>query len=370
MKNRNKHNNYTLLIFLGFIYLFMFLHLILPDLVFSEQENKNLQKAPELTMSGLVNGSYFKNLETYISDQFPLRSQFITTKALAEYALSKEENNEIYFTANNTLIHKLPTIDRKQINSNIMAISSFVEEINIPLYFSVIPSQGGIYPETLPKYAPYEDELSLLNYIKRSDIGPYFVDTFKILKTHKEEAIYYNSDHHWTSLGAYYGYESFMESFGETAIDLNHYTPTIYSTNFLGTLDSKAALPGIKKDTITTYVKNAPIIYSTQEGSLHGMLYDTEKLYQKNQYELFLGGNHPLVTIQGLGEENILIIGDSYSNSMIPFFIPHYEKIHFVDLRTNKNHMSQYIVEQDIDKVIICYSISNFITDKNLVFLR
>lgn len=373
MKKKNnlpRKNLYIVLVYLLFIFSFLFLHLYNEDITFSESENRNLQNKPHFTFESFFTGQYTAQLDEYIIDQFPFRTMWVKSKSTMEYLMGKSENNNVFFTHNHSLIHNLPMLEQHSIDTNIRYIQKFSDDTEVSVYTTVIPSQLGIYPNLLDRNTPYQDEINIIHDIYQKFDSSAFINVHETLLNHKNEYIYYHTDHHWTSLGAYYAYAAIMNSLGHSPIAITDYSPTIHSTDFYGTLDSKAYTPFTKADTITTYISNQDIEYTTVDGTNLGLLYDYSLLNVKNQYQMFLGGNHPLVNINGNGDKNLLIIGDSYSNCLVPFFIPHFKSIHLVDLRTNKYSMSEYIINENIDKVVICYSISNFITDKNLVFLR
>lgn len=74
------------------------------DVKFSEQENRYLAERPELSLSALSSGRYGKEYETYLSDQFPFRNQWITLRTITELLLQKKEVNGVYFAEDDYLI--------------------------------------------------------------------------------------------------------------------------------------------------------------------------------------------------------------------------------------------------------------------------
>lgn len=357
----------TSCIFITFISVFFALHIFIPDSSFSESENRNLQTLPSFSWGDLTNGKYSTQITDYAVDQFPYRNFFVSLKATNEWVLGKLENNGVYLAQDSVLIDKFLYENNGQLDTNIKKVSNFINNVDIPISFTIVPTQNDIYGDLLPKHAPTVDQKELIDYV-----GNYIdqINIYDTLKNHNDEYIYYYTDHHWTSLGAYYAYAEIISLWGYTPVPLESYTANTLTTDFLGTTDSKNSLSWTKADTITTYVPNQEIIYSNNSGEHTGHLYDTSLLEQKNKYEIFLGGNPPLAVINGQGEGKLLMIRDSYSNALVPFFIEHFEEIHMVDMRTLKLSMSNYIAEHQIDLGLICYGLPNFATDKNLVFLR
>lgn len=354
-------------IFVTFISVFFALHLLTPDTTFSENENRNLQTLPSFSWNDLTSGKYSTQITDYTVDQFPYRDFFVSLKATNEWALGKSENNGVYFVKDWVLIDKFLYEHHGQLDTNMDKVSNFINNVDIPISFTLVPTQNDIYKDLLPTNTPSVNQKELIDYV-----GNHIpqINIYDTLMAHNDEYIYYYTDHHWTSLGAYYAYAEIISSLGYTPTSLDSYTVDTLATDFLGTTDSKSSLPWTKADTITTYVPNQEITYTNNSGAHNGYLYDTSLLGQKNKYEVFLGGNPPLAVIEGQGHGKLLMIRDSYSNAMVPFFIEHFEEIHMIDMRTLKFSMSEYIIDHQIDMGLICYGLPNFATDKNLVFLR
>lgn len=389
--NTNRINLITTLLFIIYIGLFFVLQILLPTSTFSQYENRILSTMPEFNSQSFFSGDYTTKLDTYITDQFPYRNFWISLKASNEFILGKKENGLVYFGDNLTLIDKFTAVDYKVVDSNLRRIEQFNSQVEVPVHLALIPTQSAIYEYKLDINTPYESQMDVIDYtasyLNSITLADYtvepnnstdnsghqsisFVDLYTSLHSHKDEYIYYNSDHHFTSLGAYYTYQSLGTVLGYTAKELDEYTLEIVSNNFQGTSHSKSPIPWFHSDTIHTYVPNQEIQLDNGAGLESGLLYDVSKLEKKNQYEYFLGGNPPLAVIPGTGSGALLLIRDSYSNALVPFLIAHFESIHMVDLRTCRYSMSEYIHDNKIDQVLICYSIPNFTTDKNLAYLR
>ena len=119
-------------------------------------------------------------------------------------------------------------------------------------------------------------------------------------------------------------------------------------------------------------VEDDNITVTRMEGTIEetGTLYDLSKLKEKDKYAMFLGGNHPLIKIEKEGTDGkLLIVRDSYSDSLAPFLTAHYGEIYLWDFRYNKENISDFIKEQEIDNVLICYSVDNFCEDTNIAFV-
>ena len=192
----------------------------------------------------------------------------------------------------------------------------------------------------------------------------------KYLRDHAEEAIYYNTDHHWTSLGAYYGYVAVMEAMGMEIRPLGE--KVTVSNDFYGTLYSTSGIHWLNPDQIDTYIPAGDVYVTanTGEGFIAGGLYVPEKLEGKDKYTYFLGGNQPLAVVKtGHEGEKLLLVRDSYADSEVPYLLGSFSEIHLIDLRYYKQDIAGYVRENGIDRVAISYSLKNFMTDTNVTFL-
>ena len=97
-------------------------------------------------------------------------------------------------------------------------------------------------------------------------------------------------------------------------------------------------------------------------------IYDLSKLEVKDQYAVYFGGNYGSLTItnpDAQTDRHLLILKDSYANSMVPYLIDGYAQITMIDLRYYNESVSE-LAAQDWDEILVCYEMSNFIKDKNL----
>ena len=227
--------------------------LILPDRSFSELENRNLRPVPELTERRFTSGRYMTEAEEYVSDQLALRDTWVALKALGERISGKQENNGIYFAADDTLIRRIDEPDPAILTANIETINVFVSETDAPVLFGLIPSAADIWRDRLPSGAPTADEADWIEEISGRMTAP-TVDLRDTLQRHSAEDIYYRTDHHWTSLGAFYGANAILEAAGLEPLNLNDYQRQTVSEGFLGTNYSSACAWWTEPDTIEAYV--------------------------------------------------------------------------------------------------------------------
>ena len=201
--------------------------------------------------------------------------------------------------------------------------------------------------------------------------GGHFINVLPALYDHKDEYLYYRTDHHWTTLGAYYAYEAFCKELGLTPFDRSTHTVET-AEDFYGTHYSKARTWNAEPDTITWYdLQNKLTIWNVTgpgqptDGTETG-LYDTAKLDVYDKYAMFLHGNNGLSRVEGDGTGKILVIKDSYANSFVPYLTANYGAIDVVDFRNYNYGLDQLIADNDYDAILVLYSYSSFTSDPYL----
>ena len=367
------------LLFLVFIGGFFLLNLILPSREFSPTENRQLQQAPKFTLDDLFSGEFTSKFEKYTTDQFAFRDTWIMLKAGSELALGKKENNKVYLcdrsygNADTLLVERFDAPADSTIQSNVNALNQLVEKTGVPVYFALIPGAGEIWKDCLPANAPMDSQKEVIDkaYALSEAVN---VDMYGALNEHREEYIFYRTDHHWTTRGAYYGYTALADAMGFPARDISSYDVETVSTDFCGTIYSSSGFFWVEPDYIQRWVEQGENVSITNypEGKpVMGTLYDDSYLDKKDKYSSFMGGNTPLIQIDtGVeGKPKLLIVRDSYMDSEIPFLLEDFSEIHVLDLRYYKAGLSAYVQQYGIDEILVCYSVYNFSTDTNIFLL-
>ncbi len=365
-------------LFCAFIGVFLVANAVAPDRTFSEMENRNLEQLPTPSVKTLLSGEFMKDFETYTTDQFVARDSWIGLKSATERALGKQENNSVYFCDEDTLITRFDQPDSQKVSDNLTYVNNFVENVDIPVVFSLIPTQACIWAERLPAGAPNASQTAILDQAQAAVPGALWADLYAPLWAHKGEDIFYRTDHHWTSLGAYYGYTGLAEALGYEPVSLDSYTETIRSTQFYGTVFSSSGVRWVSPDTISTYVPDTGITVTEHSYDNKGnpieiprSLYVESFLSVKDKYSMFLGGNQSLGVVKtpNTDKPKLLIIRDSYADSLVPFLTPHFSEIHLIDLRYYKLSIQNYVEQNGIDQALVLYSVPNFVTDTNLLWI-
>ena len=346
--------------------------LVLPDRDRSETENRTLAQWPEFSWASLKDGSYTKKVEEYFADQFPLRDQWTGLKAQSEHLIGKTEFNDIYLTEDDRLISKVETPDPVHLDKTLGYFSQLVDSNIAQVTLGLIPSAAEVWKDRLPKGAESWDQKAFLDQMDA--LGVPTIDFWTALTDHADEEIFYRTDHHWTTLGAFYGANAVLASMGKEPLKQEQFTPEIASDSFYGTLYSQSGIHWVQPDTMEYWVPEDGLeitSWRTGKPSATG-LYDRTYLEKKDKYSSFLGGNQPLCVIKNeslVDEGKVLIVRDSYTDSLAPFLSQRFSELHLLDFRQYHGSLSQYVEENEIDDVIVLFSIPNFITDRNMVFL-
>ena len=366
------YSRFITILFCGFIGGMLLLSLMLPDRERSETENRLLAQWPEFSWETLKSGEFTNGVEEYIADQFPLRDGWTGLKSRIEQLIGKTEFNDVYL-AGDTLISKVETPDSALIDRNFGYIEKLDGKTDANVHIGLIPSAAEIWRDLLPEGAYSWDQTILLDMAEQTGLNT--VDFLSALRKHAGEEIFYRTDHHWTTLGAYYEYVAIMESLGkgDEILSMDVFTPEVVSTEFNGTLYSNSGVHWLQPDKMEYWVSEDGLtITSWRTGKeAPATLYDRSYLSVKDKYSSFLGGNQPLCVIrnENAAGGKLLIVRDSYTDSVAPFLAQHFSEVHLLDLRQYRASVGNYANENGIDDVLVMYSVPNFITDVNMVFM-
>ena len=357
------------IVLLAFIAFFFLLNLVLPDSDFSQQENRFLQTAPKFSFSELFSGKFSGKFESYVSDQFAFRDTWTAMKARCELLLGKDSNKDIYLCSGETLIEPYTAPALEDLEFRLDCINTLTETAGVPVCFALIPGACQVWSDRLPVGAPNDSQKETIDcaydYVKADT-----ADMLGTLNAHAAEPIYYRTDHHWTTLGAYYGYTALAEAMGFSPVPLSDYTERRVTDRFYGTAYSSSGFAWIAPDSISAYVEQGDTVITNYPSGTpeEGVLYQESALAAKDKYKYFYGGNTPLLTIEtgNTDAPSLLILRDSYMDSLSPYLFPHFSTIHILDLRYYRASLKNYIAENGIDQILVCYSVKNFVEDGNI----
>jgi len=373
---RKKHpanvlNLFPLYLFVFLTVVFFLLNLLTPDRELSESENRMLQQRPRFTLSAVADGSYFSDLEAWYADQFFNRDGWISRSLAGLRLLGRHESNGVWLGRDGYLLAEPEPFNEALLSDKVSAMRVFQQshkEINMQL--AIAPSAATVLVDKLPKNAPVSDQPAVLSAIS-SALDGYVgtVDLHAALAPHAQEYIYYKTDHHWTSLGAYYAFSDMLSPLGIASPC--SYDSYVVATDFEGTLSSESGSHA-SRDTVEIYVpSNTDVLFYVNyldTGTKTRSMYVSAALEEKDKYTVFFGGNHPLVEIATTQNNDrvLLVFKDSYANCFMQFLTPYYERILMVDPRYYYDDLSLLISSENVTDVLFLYSADTFMTDTSL----
>jgi len=359
------------ILFCGFLLVMSALFFLLPKTQFSETEKRYLQDPPKYSFESLASGQLGYDIESYMADHIPGRDFFVGLYSYFERLTLRQVSEDIYLAEGERLVEKPVIWDEDRITRNVNSILSFANHYPNQVDIMIVPSGGWAVRDRIIGISnPYCDE-EIISGIYGKLPGVNTVDITEMISSYPDPAeLYYRTDHHWTSLGAYKAYCHYVESKGLSAIPEKEFTVKTVE-DFKGTTHSRSALWLIPGEPLQMWSGPASLTVTNRESqeSHQGPFY-MERLKEQDKYTVFLDGNHSLVRIENPEkEEKILVFRDSYANCLGSFLAQSYGTVVLVDLRYYKEPLETLWAEETFDDTLICYSLSNFMTDNNIVDL-
>ena len=333
-----------------------------------------LATKPKFRLSSLISGDYDEKFEAYMDDQFVGRDMWRKLKVTVDRIGGSRLENGVYIGTNGQLLEQIEVADENHLAANIKAIKSFSEsQSKIPVRMMLVPDAANVLNHSLPALAKPEDQTQMFSMV-RKDLGDRveWIDVSTELNKHKTEKIYYKTDHHWTTLGAFYAFQAAAPSLGIEGDLSGKYVSYAVSDSFNGMLASKSGVNLGEKEQIDIYVPTEEdtdlIVDYVDEGKRSTSLYDSSKLKEKDQYTVFLGGNSSLLDIRTVSTstKRLLLVKDSFANSFIPFLTPYYREIVVVDPRYYSGTINDLMDSYRISEVLFLYSGNTFFKDNNI----
>lgn len=357
-----------ILCFLGFLGVFSVWNVFAPKADFSEEENRTLAKMPETSFSHIISGQFDDEFESYFSDHFVLRNQWIPLKAMSRRAFGTMDNNDVFFGKDNWLIRRFQSFQQRVLDQNVALLKEFSDTTQKPIHVLLVPTAAHTGKNYLPTFAWNIDQEALLKKIQQQ-----LPQDSMIPLTFPEDAIeyYFRSDHHWNEKGAYLGYEAIANQVLRK--EPNSFRYTKVSDSFYGTMYSRSGAFWITPDSIYKIEpeNNVQVTSITYDDSItKESIYEERRLEEKDKYTYYLDGNHAHVSIQTTAPNNThaIVMKDSYAHILMPYLVSEYSQIDIYDLRYYRDSVSDSI--RDNSDIYFIYSIDNFCTDSNMVFLK
>ena len=345
-------------------------NLVWPDRSTSSMENRSLQTFPSMNLKSFQNGDAFEELNSWYSDQFLGREKLIQLKYLVS-KISGENKIDDVFLGKDALIEDVSSVNTEQKERNLQAINAFCTSHEVPSYFMIAPNAVSVQDDQLPAFSTTLDQDQQIDdYYEGLDASIQRIDVRSALEEHKDEYLYYKTDHHWTSLGAFYSFQTMASAMGLGDVSKKDYDIYPVSDDFEGTLAGKTGSVFLK-DQIDIYVpkKNSEyIVTDLTNVTTSRSIYSRKALNTRDQYTVFLGGNAGRITIEmdNDSSRHLLLIKDSYANAMIQFLIPYFRTIDIIDPRYYFEDVSNLINSQMITDVLFLYNSNTLMQDTSI----
>lgn len=361
-------------IFIILLFLVMIINVIVPDREESELENRALEQRPRFNLTTILSGDFMEQWEKYLSDQFAGRDTWRSLKVSLDRLGGARKENDIYIGKDGQLMEDIEVPDDGRLEANLTAIRDFAETYeDISVTMMLVPDAACILSDSLPAFARVEDQRQMFSMAERK-LGDTvnWVDTVSILNNHKSEKLYYKTDHHWTTQGAFYVFQDAAETLGiegDVSDDFVSYTVT---DSFNGVLAASSGVGLDEMEQIDIYAPTGGdddvVVNYVDEGRKTTSLYDSSKLETRDKYGVFLGGNTSVVDIRTVStsQKRLLVVKDSFADCFIPFLAPYYREIVVVDPRYYSGTMQDIMDSYRITDALILYSGNTFFADNNI----
>lgn len=371
----------------------------------SEAEKRPLARFPEFSFSSLFSGEYFSGISSWFSDTVPFRDALVELNSKIQHILGTatvlkgfneaKAGDDIPDTPNTAPVTEAPGVSDissettaqpdsstatpetepqgeydglvqkfdsilvagnsgyEYYNFNQAAADAYIAAVNAAgnklggrasVYSMIIPTSIDITLDSrVRKKVNVSDQKKAIDYMEGSmNQNVRRVEIFDTMKAHKNEYIYFRTDHHWTGLGAYYAYVRFCEVKGIQALPLSSYTVRSFD-NFLGSFyndSGKDPALGGTPDVVDTYTPpcNTKMTVTERSGNsfVTPMIYNATTNKPAYKYSAFIYGDNPFTVIENTdmtGGDALILVKESFGNAIAPLLTYHYKYVYVVDYR-------------------------------------
>lgn len=371
----------------------------------SEAEKRPLARFPEFSFSSLFSGEFFSGISSWFSDTVPFRDALVGLNSKIQHILGTatvlkgfneaKAGDDIPDTPNTAPVTEAPGVSDissettaqpdsstaapetepqgeydglvqkfdsilvagnsgyEYYNFNQAAADAYIAAVNAAgnklggrasVYSMIIPTSIDITLDSrVRKKVNVSDQKKAIDYMEGSmNQNVRRVEIFDTMKAHKNEYVYFRTDHHWTGLGAYYAYVRFCEVKGIQALPLSSYTVRSFD-NFLGSFyndSGKDPALGGTPDVVDTYTPpcNTKMTVTERSGNsfVTPMIYNATTNKPAYKYSAFIYGDNPFTVIENTdmtGGDALILVKESFGNAIAPLLTYHYKYVYVVDYR-------------------------------------
>lgn len=343
---------------------------LLPKKDYSENEKRILAKSPEFSFDALADGKFTEDLESFVSDQFPLRDFFVGVNAYFNLLSGRNSTAPVYYGKDGYLIGAPADLNTDTALKNVQKFSDFARENNLEATIMVVPQCGYVMDDKLPKLHGEYTDGEIFDIIAENKGEMTFIDVREAFnKTKNDVQLYYKTDHHVTSAGAFEVYKLYA---AEKDLKVTNDYEIKTEPDFYGTSYSKGSYWLSAPDEIEMWHKNnlKATVEITEPGKdvvKNDSIFFTDRLSEADKYPVYLDGNHSLTKITNPDAKGgkILVIKDSFAHCFTGFLAEQYSEIYMVDMRYYRNSVSDLVKENNITEVLYLYGTESIGTDTN-----
>lgn len=336
----------------------------------SNIENRTLASMPKYNKASLLSGEYFEGIEKYISDHIYLRDEWIKRYTLLNMnILGKKKINNIVIGKEDTLLpyytdelsNRLETqLDNlSQMTNQLEKINDITKDYGGKLLFVGVPGQSSFFRDRYPLYmenkSDYFDKNEKLFFSKLDENNIHYLNMNEIFRRDYKEDYYLKTDHHYGFEGFFKTYSEIIKSLDIEPLDKSNFNineisePILGSRNrqiyFLKDTEDKFKIASLKDDLdYTKYTRGVEdsTLYYLKEG--------------RPSYSIYMNGDNA-ETVIDTGRDNLpdlLLFGDSFTNTLEPLLFIHFNKTRILDLRHyDEMKLDEYIKMHSPDYVVM-----------------
>lgn len=349
-------------------------YLLLPYRTFSDAERRYLAEPPKLSDEKLSDWSFDDKTETFFADHLPLRDALTSVDAYLTLYTGRQVSTDVYCDAEGYLVEAPVDFDANEVGKRLERIAKLGEATGLLPRLLIVPSTGFVRQDTLPGTlaALYRDGevLSEIEKMQGVSLVP-IAERFRSEGT----AWYYRTDHHWTADGAYAAYEAYMRAAGHEPLEKGAFARREVM-GYSGSTRSRSALWLHPTEALTIdEPKNCDLTVTfSDDETVYDSLFFEAHLSEYDWYPVFLDGNHPITVIENRSTDPdapvLVMVKDSFGNTLAPYLVPSYKTIVMVDPRYTKQSVSELAKSYGADELLFCYSIERIATEESLKLLK
>ena len=341
--------------------------LFLPARKLSENENRELAQMPVFNADTVLSGEFQNGLADFLSDQIPGRERWIALNTSLKKLLGQKKINGVYLGDDGYYFQAFTDSDYSESrkDAGFELFNEFAQETGTSVKILMVPTPGAVMADKLPANAPMYNADKLWSDLITAASDCEVIDLRQVFAANaKDSQLYYRTDHHWTTQGAYLAYAAYCEAMGVEAKPLTYFGLEQVSESFYGTIYSKVLDSAAKPDSVYAATNLPEVTVTIDDKTVMDSVYVAESLNQKDKYEYFFGGNYGKVeiTTEANNGKTLVIIKDSFANSLVPYMLEDYERIIMLDMRYFGGKTRDLIAQNGVTDVLIVYEMTNLLT--------